>query len=119
MRKINKVRHRNGRHGLAWDKQLGYVARGHANDMAGQGSVWHDYYVGQKVTHWRDLGQNTGRGGKCRKIFRSFMRSSVHRSNILGPWRYLGVGTEWRNGHLYVQQLFESRRNPGNIYSAP
>jgi uncharacterized protein YkwD len=116
MRKINSVRHRYGRHGLAWDRQLGYVARSHANTMAAKRAVYHDYAMGQKVTHWRRLGQNTGRGGRCPRIFQDFMNSSPHRANILGRWRYIGVGTEWRGHRLYVQQIFESRHNPGNIY---
>ncbi|MEA2434774.1 MAG: hypothetical protein QOG54_2231 [Actinomycetota bacterium] len=119
MGKINAIRRNNGRHALNWDKQLGFVARMHANNMASQGGVWHDYSVGQRVTHWVSLGQNTGRGGACKRIIHSFMRSSSHRANILGQWRFIGIGTEWRGRRLYVQQLFESRRNPGNIYSTP
>ena len=98
---------------------MGYVARRHARTMASQRAVYHDYSVGQKVTRWRRLGQNTGRGRRCKGIFRSFMHSSAHRSNIFGRWRHVGVGTYRAGGRLYVQQLFESRRNPGNIYSYP
>jgi hypothetical protein len=31
----------------------------------------------------------------------------------------MGFGTQKSGGRLYVQQLFESRRNPGNIYHYP
>lgn len=119
MRKINRARRSRGLQALNWDKQIGYVARRHAATMASSRSVWHDGYLGQRVTRWRRLGQNTGRGGKCRWIFKSFMRSSGHRSNILGRWRHVGVGTSWGGGSLYVQQVFESRRDPGNVYSYP
>ena len=119
MKRINRARRAHGRSGLSWDKQMSYVARRHANAMAARRSVYHDYAVGQKVTRWRRLGQNTGRGRRCKGIFRSFMRSSSHRANIFGRWRHLGVGTYRAGGRLYVQQLFESRRDPGNVYSYP
>jgi uncharacterized protein YkwD len=47
------------------------------------------------------------------------MRSSSHRTNILGRYRYIGIGVQWRAGRAYVQELFESRRNPGNVYNYP
>ena len=119
MRKINNARRSRGIRTLDWDRQIGYVARRHAFEMASARSAFHDYQLGQKVTRWRRLGQNTGRGGKCRRIFRSFMQSSTHRANIFGRWRHLGVGATWSGGRLYVQQIFESRLNPGNIYSYP
>ncbi|HYP24451.1 MAG TPA: CAP domain-containing protein [Actinomycetota bacterium] len=119
MRKVNRVRSQNGHRRLNWDKQLGYVARRHAKTMANAGGVWHDQNLGRRVTRWRMLGQNTGAGGRCRKLFRSFMDSAPHRANILGRWRFIGVGTEWKNNRLYVQTVFEWRRNPGNVWSWP
>lgn len=119
MRKINNARRSRGMRALDWDRQIGYVARRHAYSMASARSAYHDYQLGQKVTRWRRLGQNTGRGGKCRRIFRSFMHSSTHRANIFGRWRHVGVGATWSGGRLYVQQIFESRLDPGNIYSYP
>ena len=119
MRKVNAARAANGQRRLNWDKQLGYVARRHANVMANQGGVWHDQNLGRRVTRWRSLGQNTGAGGRCRKLFGSFMASAPHRANILGGWRFIGVGTQWKGHRLYVQTVFESRRNPGNVWSWP
>lgn len=119
MQKINKARRSRDKRALRWDKQIGYVARRHASSMASDRAIRHDGSLGQKVTRWRRLGQNTGRGGRCRYIFRSFMRSSEHRANILGRWKHVGVGAEWAGGDLYVQQVFESRRDPGNVYNYP
>lgn len=119
MKRINGARRSHGMRALDWDPHIGYVARRHAYTMASARSAYHDSQLGQKVTRWRRLGQNTGRGGKCRRIFRSFMHSSTHRANIFGRWRHIGVGTRWSGGVLYVQQIFESRLNPGNIYSYP
>lgn len=119
MRKVNRARAQNGQRRLNWDKQLGYVARRHANVMANHGGVWHDQNLGRRVTRWRSLGQNTGAGGRCRKLFKSFMASAPHRANILGRWRFIGVGTQWKGKRLYVQTIFEWRRNPGNVWSWP
>ena len=119
MRKINRARNRHGMKSLNWDKQLGFVARGHAQDMAGAGGIWHDGNLGEKVTRWRRIGQNTGRGGRCKRIFRSFIRSSSHRANIFATWRFIGVGVDKRGGRLFVQQVFEWRRDPGNVYRYP
>ena len=119
MKKINKARARHGLHRLERDAQLGYVAKRHARAMAREGYMWEQEGLGEKITHWRTLGQNTGRGGKCRHLFQSFMNSAPHAANVLGDYRFLGVGARWKGHRLYVQQIFESKRNPGNIYHSP
>jgi uncharacterized protein YkwD len=117
--KINRRRKKNGKGALHADKQLGYVARRHARTMARSGSMFHDSNIGSKVTRWRTLAQNTGKGGGCRSMFKLFWQSSAHRANMLGPYRFIGVGVEKRNGNHYVQQVFESKRDPGNIWHKP
>jgi uncharacterized protein YkwD len=119
MRKINNIRARHGLGRLRWDKQLGVVGRKHARKMARTASgIWHDD-IGSKVTRWNSLGQNTGMGGGCKRMTRAFMHSPSHRSNYLGSWRHVGVGVAKYNGSTYVQQVFESRRDPGNIWHRP
>jgi uncharacterized protein YkwD len=119
MNRINSFRADNGLRSLKWDKQLGYVARDHAESLASAGGVWHDDDLYDEVTRWHSLGQNTGRGGKCKNLFKAFKASGDHRANMLGKWKFIGVGAEWQGGRLYVQQVFENRRNPGNIYHRP
>lgn len=119
MTKINRVRHRHGLKALSRDKQLGYVARLHAREMARDGSVWDDSAVGHRVTHWVFLGNNTGSAPGCRKLNRAFRASPPHMANMLGHFRYVGVGVAWSNGTMYASENFESSRNPGNIYRWP
>jgi uncharacterized protein YkwD len=119
IKKINKRRARRGKRRLDSDKQLGFVARRHARKMGRQRAIFHDNNLGRKVTHWRGLGQNVGMGGSCRSLFRAFMRSSGHRANILAKWKHVGVGAKKVNGSLFVQQVFERRRNPGNVFHFP
>jgi uncharacterized protein YkwD len=116
MKKINKARARHGLNKLRADHDLGYVAMRHARRMASKGTMWEQANLGEKVTNWRTLGQNTGLGGKCRALFRAFMDSSPHQANILGDYKYVGVGAKWKKNRLYVQQIFEYKKNPGNIY---
>ena len=119
MERINDRRASNGKGRLSWDKQLGYVARRHAQRIAGARTIAHDYNMGEEITRWNRLGQNTGGGRGCKSLARSFWNSSTHRANILGTWRHIGVGVASSGGRIYVQQIFESRRDPGNIYSYP
>lgn len=87
--------------------------------MASSRGVWHDPNVGSEVTRWRRLGQNTGRGTSCTSLTHAFINSDKHRAHILGRFRFFAVGVERAGGRLYVQELFESRRDPGNIYHYP
>lgn len=119
MNKINKVRRNKGMPALRPDKQVGVVARRHAKAMAANYSVFHDANLDREITRWKSLGQNSGAAGSCKRVFWAFMRSAGHRSNILGTWRFIGVGVDKRNGRVFVQQVFEWRRDPGNIYSYP
>jgi uncharacterized protein YkwD len=120
MSKLNNQRERKGLRPLKWDEQMGYVARRHARDMAKQRRVEHDYRVGQRVTRWLSLAQNSGSGKSCMEIVRAFWWSSGHRANILGRWRYVGVGVHRApGGRVYVQQIYEYRSNPGNVYRIP
>jgi uncharacterized protein YkwD len=119
MRRINRARVAHGLPKLDRDKQLSYVARIHAQEMAHYSSVWDDSMVGHRVTHWRSLGTNAGRGAGCHELTQAFLASWSHRENILGHFHFIGVGLIWYNGNMYVSQNFESRLNPGNIYRWP
>jgi uncharacterized protein YkwD len=119
MRKVNKIRRRHGLRALDADRQLGYVSRLHAVTMAGAGSIFHDDNFGNLVTNWQRLGQNTGSGQSCRSVVRAFKLDPVHRDIILGRWRHQGVGISRAGGRLYVQHIFESKADPGNVYHIP
>jgi uncharacterized protein YkwD len=120
MARINAHRSKSGLLKLKWDRQLGFVARAHAEKMARRNKgFWHDRGLGRKVTRWRRLAQNTGYAFGCESIFTTFWRSTLHRRNLMGHWRYMGVGVARSGGKLYVQEVFESRTNPGNVFSFP
>jgi uncharacterized protein YkwD len=117
MRRINSIRQNHGRSALQRDGHLGYVARLHAVKIANVLGLFHDDAFGTKVTNWERLGQNTGRGRTCRSVVRAFMSDQVHKDIILGPWRHQGVGiSRGADGRIYVQHIFEARRDPGNVF---
>lgn len=120
--RVNQRRARQGLPRLEWDRQVGFIGRRHAMRLARADGLWHDQHLGNKITNWIALAQNTGRsdpGRRCKGLFRSFWNSYYHRQNILGSWCHMGIGAVRRNGRLYVQMVFESQRNPGNIYQQP
>lgn len=119
MKKINRHRAHRGKRRLEWDKQLGYIGRRHARRMARAGSIWHAGNLDDAVTRWRRLGQTVGGARRCRALFRAFWRSTSHRNIMMGRWRFVGVGTKRKNGFVFVLQIFESRRNPGNRFTYP
>lgn len=81
--------------------------------------MFHDPALEQKVTRWKTLGENSGAGQSCMSLMRSFLNSGPHRHQILGPFRFQGIGAVRRDGRLHVQHIFEARRDPGNIYDYP
>ena len=119
MKKINQSRANHGLPPADFDPHLGYVARKHAQELARNRAIYHDDEFGQKVTNWYRLGQNTGEGSSCRSLHRAYMQDPAHREIILGNWNFIGVGIAVVNGRIYNQELFESSRNPGNIYNTP
>ncbi|MFN2593555.1 MAG: CAP domain-containing protein [Actinomycetota bacterium] len=119
IKKIDGARKRHGLRRLDTDKQIAYVARRHARTMARRNVVFDDANLPSKVTRWRSLAANDGEGLSCKRTFKALMHDSAHRANILGPYNFVGVGTHRRGNWVFVSQIFEWRRNPGNRWHYP
>ena len=119
IKKINGARARHGLRRLDTDKQIAYVARRHARTMARRNVVFDDANLPSKVTRWRSLAANDGEGPSCRRTFKALMHDSAHRANIMGNYNFVGVGTHKRGRWVFVSQIFEWRRNPGNRWHYP
>ena len=65
---------------------------------------------------WSKLGENVGRGGTVDSLHSAFMASSGHKKNILGDYNYVGIGTDSKDGVLYVTVVFMKK---GGGSSAP
>ncbi|MEA2477269.1 MAG: hypothetical protein QOF16_1223 [Actinomycetota bacterium] len=119
IRKIDGARARHGLRRLDTDKQIAYVARRHARTMARRNYVFDDANLPSKVTRWRSLAANDGEGRGCKRTFKALMHDSAHRANIMGNYNFVGVGTHRRGNWVFISQVFEWRRNPGNRWNYP
>lgn len=103
---INFARKRSGMHRLKKSNKLNHSAKRKSSDMLRCGSFDH-YACGRDFTFWmKKVGYTRGcwagaeniawgqhRLGNARQIFRSWMRSSAHRNNILSrDFNAFGVG---------------------------
>lgn len=90
--------------------------------MIADGALTHTSGItlGKRVTRWRKLGENVGRGDGVAIIQATFMNSAIHKSNIMKPgFRHVGIGAKRADGYLWVTVVFESRRDPGTTLSMP
>lgn len=103
----NAARDRHGLSPLSPGWRLRRYAERHARAMARQGRIFHGHLgFGEGRRCW---GQNVGVGETPWRVFRAFMRSASHRSNILNEcFRYIGVGVVRSGGLVWVVMDFGS-----------
>jgi hypothetical protein len=94
------------------------LAQRRSDEMARAGRIYHTSNLGSKVSGWKRLGENVGRGPDLRDIETAFMNSPSHRENILDPgFSQFGVGVTFDGKeYLYVAVIF---REPSSTASAP
>jgi uncharacterized protein YkwD len=106
---VNSARSNHGAVRLEAGWRLRAMADDHSRQMAKDGRIYHTTSLGSKLTFvsWKVAGENVGAGGSMRALFKAFMRSDVHRANILGRgYRRIGVGVYARDGFLWVTTIF-------------
>ncbi|HET9261119.1 MAG TPA: CAP domain-containing protein [Acidimicrobiia bacterium] len=116
---INSTRSSAGLGSLKMDGGLQSHARRHTADMIAAGEIFHSTSAELKAaagSGWSKLGENVGRGGTVDSLHKAFMDSSGHRKNILGDYNYVGIGTDSKDGVLYVTVVFMKK---GETSSAP
>ncbi|HVM36674.1 MAG TPA: CAP domain-containing protein [Actinomycetota bacterium] len=119
-RSINDSRGESNRRPLRLDPELSHVARVHAAAMVNKGEIFHNDKLETRVTRWKILGENVGRGKTTSSVHRSFMASQTHRSNILGGRFFnVGVGVKSEGDTMWVAIVFEGKRNPGTTLDMP
>lgn len=98
---VNVERARRGLAAYRLDDLIGAAARAHAADMAANRRMQHAGSDGSDGGTrldragyvWAAWGENIGAGfGDPRSLLDSWMRSSVHRANVLGDYTDVGVG---------------------------
>ena len=119
-RAVNRVRREAGRIPLARDPALDRVAREHSLDMARRGYLAHETPEGLDpvarleragIAGFTLAGENVGltnRAAPNREILEGWLRSPVHRRNLLAPaFNATGIGiARAADGTLYYTQLY-------------
>jgi uncharacterized protein YkwD len=112
---INKERKAHGLPSLKPDEALANAARKHAQGMAEQGTITHQFPGEPNLlararaagAHFSWLSENVDEGPNPTAIHRSFMKSPQHRANILDPdMDSAGIGIAERNGQMFAVEDF-------------
>jgi hypothetical protein len=114
---INSTRSSAGLGSLTMDGGLQSHARRHTADMIAAGEIFHSSSAELQAaagSGWSKLGENVGRGGTVDSLHSAFMASSGHKKNILGDYNYVGIGTDSKDGVLYVTVVFMKKGGGGS-----
>jgi len=116
---INQERKSHGLPTLKSDEALTNAARKHAQRMAEQGTASHQFpgepsqlaRARAAGAHFSWLSENVDEGTGATTIHQSFMKSPLHRANILDrDMDSIGIGIVERNGHLFAVEDFSKAR---------
>jgi uncharacterized protein YkwD len=111
----NADRMAQGLAALKWDAALAQAAQAHAQKMAGESELSHQYpgepdlvtRAGQQGAHFRSIAENVALGPDPQAIEEEWMHSAPHRANILDPrMNVIGIGLVKRGGSYYAVEDF-------------
>jgi uncharacterized protein YkwD len=111
----NRDRVSRGLQPLHWDASLAAAAQTHAQWMAGEGNLSHQYpgeadlvvRAAQTGAHFQAIAENIATGYSEDAVEAEWMHSTPHRTNILDPrMNAIGIGVVARNGTLYAVEDF-------------
>jgi len=111
----NQFRRSKGMPALVMQNDLNSIARKHSEDMAnGRRSFGHDGYnkrmlQAQKIIKpFNSMAENVAYGARNGKeAFEMWKNSGAHRKNMLGNYKYIGIGTARnRRGVIYYTEIF-------------
>ena len=120
--KINNARDRRERRDVNLDRHISAVAAVHSRAMKRQARLHHtpDGQLRSRVTRWRLLGENVGRGGDIDSLHEAFMQSRPHRDTVTdNEFRHVGIGIARDKNQIWVTVLFEAENNPGTTMMLP
>jgi hypothetical protein len=108
----NSDRAAYGQKPLTMVGDLQSLAQRRAEEMAAERKLSHTSDLGNKVSNWRKLGENVGRGRSLTEIEQSYMNSAPHRENILAPdFTEMGVGVAVAGDQIYTAVIFRLPMN--------
>jgi uncharacterized protein YkwD len=104
---VNDVRDRRGLTDLRLRERLSSIARRHSHRMAARGELFHSNLRRTFLAFpYRVVAENVGYAGSLDQLLQAFLDSRPHRRTLLRTWRMTGVGVEWRDGRVWVTQVF-------------
>jgi uncharacterized protein YkwD len=116
---VNRQRKTQGLPSLKWDQALARAARDHAKRMAQQRSVSHRFpgepslsaRASQAGARFTWLAENVAEGPTAINIHGQFMKSAMHRDNILDTeMNSVGVGIGENKGQLFAVEDFSKAK---------
>jgi len=116
---VNQERRSHGLNPLRWDDALANAARKHAQRMAEQRTISHQFPGEPNLlsraraagVHFSWLSENVDEGQNARAIHQSFMKSALHRANILDKdMDSAGIGVVERDGQLFAVEDFSKAK---------
>jgi len=111
----NKFRHSKGLSALIISEDLNAIAQKHSEDMArGRVGFGHSGFnkryslASKKIKGFKTFAENVAYGASSGKeVVNMWKNSSGHRRNMLGNYKYIGIGTaKDRRGVIYYTQVF-------------
>ena len=115
MQLVNADRTQQGLPALKWDASLAQAAQEHAQLMAEQGELSHQYpgeadlegRAAQAGAHFRSISENVAMAGSPQALEKEWMNSPPHRANILNAsMTSVGIGIVRKGGNYYAVQDF-------------
>jgi hypothetical protein len=111
----NQDRQEQGLPALQWNDALAAAAQAHAERMAREGTLSHQYAgepplmqrAAQAGAHFQAIAENVATAPDPEAVEQAWMHSTPHRTNILDPkMNALGIGVVERGGALYAVEDF-------------
>jgi uncharacterized protein YkwD len=116
---VNQARQEQGLTPLHWDESLAVAASKHAELMAEHHSAQHTFPGEPNLSarakaagaHFSWISENVVEGSSAEQIHALFMKSALHRANILDKdMDSVGIGVAEREGELYAVEDFDQAK---------
>jgi uncharacterized protein YkwD len=106
---LNQTRRNHGLVGFRLNFDLSHTSWRHSRRMADRNQLFHTYDLYDAVRAYgpSTWGENVGAADWLKPLRRCWMRSRLHRANILNPrFRRIGIGVVKARGRLWVTTIF-------------
>jgi uncharacterized protein YkwD len=106
---VNHYRVHHGRRHLHHNRDVDRLAQHHAKKMSSARVLYHSSSMWTKLRghHARCWAENIGMGPSVWRVFKGWVRSSEHRSNMLNRhYRRTGIGIVRARGAYWVTMIY-------------